>query len=332
MLKQFVSGVIPSELSSVEHGLLPILLFDRSTRKNLIWATDDYAFLGEVYEADKEILPESITGEQSDLIQPRAAKGIEAQQNRVREKAEVFTPSWICNQQNNLVDEAWFGRKDVFNTTEGQTWIPTEEPICFDEKGNHTWQRYVDAKRLEITCGEAPYLVSRFDVTTGNPLPLKLRVGLLDRKLRVVNENTVLEEEWITWAVRAVQSVYGFEYQGDSLLLARLNVFFSFLDYYVDRYQELPKMALMERVANIISWNLWQMDGTKYVVPHSCKPISHEETTLFGTIQIMEPCPGCKEHLPTQHTGVYCRIKDWRANQSCRYIDLLKGATKHGRI
>ena len=29
--------------------------------------------------------------------------------------AEVFTPSWICNAQNNLIDNAWFERKDVFN-------------------------------------------------------------------------------------------------------------------------------------------------------------------------------------------------------------------------
>ena len=27
----------------------------------------------------------------------------------IRGKAEVFTPSWVCNCQNNLVDDAWFG-------------------------------------------------------------------------------------------------------------------------------------------------------------------------------------------------------------------------------
>jgi hypothetical protein len=29
--------------------------------------------------------------------------------------AEVFTPSWICNAQNNLIDNTWFGRDNVFN-------------------------------------------------------------------------------------------------------------------------------------------------------------------------------------------------------------------------
>lgn len=28
-----------------------------------------------------------------------------------RDKAEVFTPSWVCNAQNNLVDNQWFGKK-----------------------------------------------------------------------------------------------------------------------------------------------------------------------------------------------------------------------------
>ena len=35
----------------------------------------------------------------------------------------MFTPSWVCNAQNNLIDDAWFGRKGVFNEeiTKGET-------------------------------------------------------------------------------------------------------------------------------------------------------------------------------------------------------------------
>ena len=66
------------------------------------------------------------------------------------------------------------------------------------------WQGYVDSRRLEITCGEAPYLVSRYDVSTGELIvpPLR-RIGILDRKLRVVNENTDTYEEWLRWTIRA---------------------------------------------------------------------------------------------------------------------------------
>ena len=49
------------------------------------------------------------------------------QQQRSREMAEVFTPSWICNKQNNLIDNAWFGRENVFN-------VEIDNP-----DGSHSW-------------------------------------------------------------------------------------------------------------------------------------------------------------------------------------------------
>ena len=326
MLEQFISESVWHELMPLECDLLRILLLDRSTRKNLIWATDDYSSLGKPYAAEAEILPNLISDDHSILIRPRAEKAFEEQQARVREKAEVFTPSWVCNQQNNLIDEAWFGRKNVFNTADGTTWTPTDEPISFPGEAGRSWKGYVDTKRLEITCGEAPYLVSRTDVTTGTALPLKKRIGLLDRKLRVVQENTVTEDDWLTWATRATQSVYGFEFHGDSLLLARVNVFLTFLDHYYDSFHKLPKKATLELVARIISWNLWQMDGAKYVVPYSCKPITHVEYSLFGNHESIELCPGCMGDHPKEHTGVYCKVMDWREKRSHRYVDLLKGA------
>ena len=77
--------------------------------------------------------------------------------------AEVFTPSWLCNQMLNDVDERLFGRKDVFNTcTEmGKVWQPTEEPV-FKETDSLTWKEYVTKTVMEITCGEAPFIVSRY--------------------------------------------------------------------------------------------------------------------------------------------------------------------------
>ena len=75
---------------------------------------------------------------------------------------------------------------------------------------------YIDSKRLEITCGEAPYLVSRYDASTGEMIDIHKRIGILERKLRVVNENANDETEWMKWAIRAFQGVYGYEYQGDN--------------------------------------------------------------------------------------------------------------------
>ena len=116
-----VSGidVIEQDIADYSYPLLDILLFDRTTGKNIIWASDDYAYMGELYEARKPIMPNLIIGSNTQLIQPRTAKTQSNQIIRTRDKAEVFTPSWVCNAQNNLIDEAWFGRKDVFNTSDG---------------------------------------------------------------------------------------------------------------------------------------------------------------------------------------------------------------------
>ena len=46
-----------------------------------------------------------------------------------------------------------------------QGWQVNTEKVKFDTKDG--WKKYVDSKRLEITCGEAPYIVSRYDAATG---------------------------------------------------------------------------------------------------------------------------------------------------------------------
>lgn len=71
-----IAGIdlLEQELLDHERTLLEILLQDKTTKKNIIWATDDYAELGEPYSFKKEILPELVTGEQDSLIQPRVEK------------------------------------------------------------------------------------------------------------------------------------------------------------------------------------------------------------------------------------------------------------------
>lgn len=225
--KIIVIDIIEQEIVNMSEKLFNVLLMDRTTKKNICWATDHYVSHGSEYYPQEPVTRDSITGFNTKIIRPRIAKDMEEQTKRTKEKAEVFTPSWICNEQNNLIDEAWFGRKDVFNTSSDQTWTAIKEHITFPS--NKNWRKYVDAKRLEISCGEAPYLVSRYDTVTGKEIPIDERIGLLDRKLRVVSENTVTEEDWFEWAKRAYESTYGYEYQGDSLLIARENLLFTFI-------------------------------------------------------------------------------------------------------
>jgi hypothetical protein len=289
--------------------VLQILLIDRTTNRNIIWGTDDYELLGKEYGSHYPILFELITGKNSNLIQPRILKTKESQGNRTKGKAEVFTPSWVCNAQNNLVDNAWFDSEDIFNKEKGKSWETTTGKIKFPDKKDRTWQKYVDEKRLEITCGEAPYLVSRYDTVSGKALELKDRIGLLDRKMRVVGENTDSEAKWLKWSERAFQSIYGFEFQGDSLLIARENLLASYCDYTEDRLHRQPTEKELINIAKIISWNLWQMDGLTYTIPYeeAVEPI--EQLTLFDIAEEK------KESL--------CIIKDWRAKKIYTFQDLV---------
>ena len=54
----------------------------------------------------------------------------------------------------------------------------------------------------------------------------------------------------------------------------------TFIEYYQDRFDKQPSAENIKTIAEIISWNLWQMDGLKDTVP-------------FGT--------------------VYCKIQDWHS-------------------
>lgn len=328
-----IAGIdlLEQELLNHERTLLEILLQDKTTKKTSSgqpmitpnWANHTASKRNPAGAGYRR------TG-QPDSAQ--SGKALEHQTNRTRDKAEVFTPSWICNAQNNLVDEQWFGRKDVFNIQKEMSWKATADKIAFPDDRQHTWQKYVDAQRLEISCGEAPYLVSRYDTVTGETIPISQRIGLLDRKLRVVSENTDTEEEWFTWTKRAFQSVYGFEYQGDSLLLARENLFVTFVEVYRERFGKLPHLRQMKVIANIIAWNLWQMDGTKYVVPGSCKENKIEIISWFGSEEQIDLCPGCKSGNIRAHNGIYSVIKDWRSNQTMTFLSMVRGGKASGSV
>ena len=320
------ADILEDDIQRLAPELLETLLRDHTTQRNIFWATSDYEPLGEGYGYDDEILPELITGEHGQVVKPRILKTKEQQTDRSKDMAEVFTPSWVCNAQNNLVDEAWFGRKDVFNVEDSanHTWRAHPENITFPEGKN--WKDYVHATRLEITCGEAPYLVSRYDATTGNPIPLSERIGLLDRKLRVISENVDVSGEWLKWAQLAYMNTYGYEWQGDNLLLAREALLWTFIEYYQAKFGRMPLLKSINYIAYIISWNLWQMDGLKGVVPNSCRhAVTVTEQTLFGEEKKMLNCPGCLQNDIHQHNGTYCLIRDWpNGKKKIRFIDLLK--------
>ena len=283
--------------------VLEMLLKDHTTQQNIYWATDSYADRGEGYQFKDAIIADSITGDNGMIIRPRSVKSKDEQTKRSKDMAEVFTPSWVCNAQNNLIDDAWFGKQGVFNAESPEhTWKATTGKIEFPE--GKTWKDYVRDTRLEITCGEAPYLVSRYDTVSGMPIELAERIGLLDRKLRVVSENTETTGEFLDWCQEAYKNTYGYEWQGDHLLLAREALLFTFLDYYRAKFGEEPLLKSIQYIAYIISWNVWQMDGLKFCPPGE-EPC---EDDLFNPSNL-------------------CLIRDWRKprdKQKIYFKSLLK--------
>lgn len=303
-------------LGDYGRDVLETLLVDHSvtTAKNdgrthhIFWATDDYEVRGDGYRFFDEISIEAITGANSDVVIPRVLKRKELKKKRVKEKAEIFTPSWMCNFMVNNLDERFFGYREVFNKeiNDRHNWVVNRSKIAMPE--GKTWQEFVKIRWMEYCCGEAPFIVSRYDTTTGDVIPIERRIGFLDRKLRIVSENTKGEKEWLEGARMAYQNALGNEWAGDSLLLARENLLYTFSEYFVDRFGHQPTTEWMKIIADIISWNIMQMDGLKLVVPCTCHDVV--TTNLLGEKEV-HPCPGCKAKDARKHNGIPVLVKSW---------------------
>ncbi|MBQ6131293.1 MAG: Eco57I restriction-modification methylase domain-containing protein [Selenomonadaceae bacterium] len=156
-------------------------------------------------------------------IKPRALKSADEKFFRTRSIAEVFTPSRLVKFMVDALDDE-----------------------------NLYWQLRLDSKWLEMACGEAPFITNRYDAETGSDIPFNERAGILDKKLRAIPAAA----DKIFWAKRAVQSVYGYELQTDSLLIARANVLLTFAEFVEDFSADD-----LSEVAQVISRNFWKMDA-----------------------------------------------------------------------
>lgn len=317
--------------------VLETLLSDRTTGRNIIWADGEYERLGDGYRGDDEITVERITGARSGVIRPRVAKEQERQSQRTKTRAEVFTPSWLVNRMNNFLDRDWFRHDGAFSSETPCGWDASPEEVRFPKKNGRGWHAYVESRRLEITCGEAPFVCSRYDTVTGAEIPVPDRIGFLDRKLRVVSERTKTPGDWVKWALAALRATYGFEIQGDSLLIARINVLETFCEHFRHRWGSEPGGEAVAQAAWIVSWNLWQMNGFTGAVPTTREGAAAQSTlsdyeeprpeptqlSLFDALGADDlgdarPSkePGGEETVPL------CVIYDWHEDEPFEYVSL----------
>lgn len=265
------------QLALESADLLKILLKDRTIKKNIVWATHSYELLGKGFAPSDRITPSRVTGTYASLIQPRSEKSKYEQKDRTKIRAEVFTPTWLVEKQNAYVEAEL-------------------EDLALED--------YIQVRWLEITCGEAPYMVTRYDTVTGEEIPLSERVGFVDRKLQRISREVSDEATFYELVKKAYRASYGYEYQGDSLLLARENLLATFEDYYLAKTGTQPTIEQKKEIATIISYNVFQMDGLKKISPYSAKQNPSQQLSLFSDeLEVQEV-----EESKTQ-------IKDWKKNK-----------------
>lgn len=298
-------------------GLLDKLLVDKTTKGHILWGTDAYAERGEGYAKGREIFVPLILYNNLGVIKTRARKAFEQQLDRTKLHGEVFTPRWVCNMMIDAIDCDWFG----IDKLPVDAWQHVEELFQQTKK---SWKKYVDNKRLEITCGEAPYLVQRYDVADGEIMPVEERTGILDRKLHVVSAYTTTADDWIHWAIRAFEATFGYEYQGDNLLIARVNFMKTFIEFFQCKWNEYPDSKVLERLIHKITWNVWQMDGLTDTIP--CSYDFAEEQSLFDVPQDkVENQPACKIRSWRGHKISSFSFKEMKGRQSGMKFDYIIG-------
>lgn len=266
-------------------GWMRALLKDYTTGGRILWGTDAYAELGAAYARDAEMSPELLH-----VVEARSCKARGAQTARTRARAEVFTPLWICRKMNDHIEAEWSRRR-------------------------HKWTATVDSRRLEITCGEAPFLASRYDAASGEIIARAERCGLLDRKLRLVEESAEGEGEFLKWTLRAFQAIYGYEFQGDNLLIARVNLLVTYEEALSARLGRMPTAQEYKAVIEVIARNLWQMDGLTGAVPYT----QAEPVEEVHQVQLYE-LEGMEMYRPAPKSKDLCDIYNWRQRRRHKYL------------
>ena len=99
------------------------------------------------------------------------------------------------------------------------------------------------------------------------------------------------------------------------MLIARINLLLTFLDYYDERWERLPDEKLLQQMANKIAWNIWQMDGLKDTVPLGKPYEEYKQMSLFDIFGIEDENDDTPEAVP-------CRIFNWRSNASLKFMDI----------
>ena len=257
-----------SEILEKNSTIMMILLKDRTTDKNI--------YIDKSSDENKSLHILDIDDIKG--IQPRYRKDKRSQKKRTIKNAEVFTPQSIIASQNDLLNPK-----------------------------NKKTEPYVKTTWLEIACGEGSYIVTRYNTQTGQTISIDKRTGFLDLKLQQINKDVSTKDEWNKLITLAYETSYGLDLQGDSLFLARENLLYSYIEYYRAKWGEEPEDSNLEQIADIISYNVFQMDVIHSEVLSTTEP-------RIGQISWIED-------TSTEPKSVSVYVRDWTTKDSIHIDD-----------
>ena len=316
----------PLELTLRRWGdpLLKVLLADRTLSRPIRWATDGISALGRGFGRWDAMTPARVRKAVAQgLLRPRAAKSIEERQARVRAHGEVFTPAWVCKRMTDVADAPWL--REASAASQPDMFLRAAlPPTSLRFRPRRRWKDYVRQRRLEITCGEAPFLTARYDAASGEPIPWEQRYGFLDRKLRAL-PTCLNRAAWRLWAEQAFAATYGYEYQGDNLFLARCNLLLTFEEAHRVRWGGAPAPEALADIAETLSWNLWQMDGLTGLPPCEAAPA---EGDLFAIAPSEPPSHPCRLRV----AGEKCTLDAVKGERTMKFDFVIGNPPYQGEI
>ena len=95
-------------------------------------------------------------------------------------------------------------------------------------------------------------------------------------------------------------------------MIARINLLMTFGEYFTDRWGHAPRPEQYWSIADIIAWNLFQMDGLTGAVPY---PIMEAEKQMVIDGWLISG-------VTMEEAPKLCRIRDWRSRHEVEYLSL----------
>jgi hypothetical protein len=203
---------------------------------------------GDPLDETAEITPEWLMHHFGQLRR-RCDKPKAEQRARTKRRAEVFTPTSVVAFMNDHAEAAKCN-------------VPVEELDTV------SWRDRIQLRALDSCCGEGAFTTTLYDPITGEDIPEPERVGILDRKLRLVVEHAPMSLA-PRYLLTALRTSYACDIMGDNVILARMNVYLAWLEAYRRAMGTPPSIAEMNEACEVICGTVMQVDALTGMLPAS---------------------------------------------------------------